>query len=102
MRWLRCATATHANDARRSRVRRCRVCRGASQARWVFRTGEKHRACEALLHLQRLETAGLVIGSLELSEDGKALKYYDVAHFDVHLTAATVAHAAKTLTTPDP
>ena len=54
------------------------------------------------MHLQRLETVGLVIGSLELSEDGKALKFYDVAHFDVHLTAATVASAAKTLTTPDP
>ena len=30
------------------------------------------------MHLQRLETAGLVVGSLELSEDGKALKFYDV------------------------
>ena len=54
------------------------------------------------MHLQRLETAGLVVGSLELSEDGKALKFYDVAHFDVHLTAATVKAAAKTLTTSDP
>ena len=54
------------------------------------------------MHLQRLETAGLVVGSLELSDDGKALKYYDVAHFDVRLTAATVASAATTLTTSDP
>ena len=54
------------------------------------------------MHLQRLEAAGLVVGSLEFSEDGKALKFYDVAHFDVHLTAATVASAAKTLTTSDP
>ncbi len=54
------------------------------------------------MHLQRLETVGLVIGSLELSEDGKALKFYDVAHFDIHLNAATVAAAAKTLTTSDP
>jgi ArsR family transcriptional regulator len=54
------------------------------------------------MHLQRLEAAGLVVGSLELSEDGKALKYYDVAQFDIHLTAATVAAAAQTLTTPDP
>ena len=54
------------------------------------------------MHLQRLETVGLVIGSLELSEDGKALKFYDVAHFDVHLTAATVAAAAQTLTNVDP
>ena len=54
------------------------------------------------MHLQRLETVGLVIGSLELSEDGKALKFYDVAPFDVHLTAATVAAAAQTLATVDP
>ena len=54
------------------------------------------------MHLQRLESVGLVVGSLELSEDGKALKFYDVTDFDIHLTAATVASAAKTLTTSDP
>ena len=54
------------------------------------------------MHLQRLEAVGLVVGSLELSEDGKALKFYDVAHFDVHLTAATVAAAAQTMATVDP
>jgi predicted transcriptional regulator len=31
------------------------------------------------LHLQRLEAAGLIVGSLELSEDGKAMKYYEAA-----------------------
>ncbi|HEY8474655.1 MAG TPA: winged helix-turn-helix domain-containing protein [Natronosporangium sp.] len=50
------------------------------------------------MHLQRLEAAGLVVGHLELSEDGKAMKYYEVADFDIHLTAATLAEAAKTLT----
>ena len=54
------------------------------------------------MHLQRLEAVGLVVGSLELSDDGKALKFYEVAPFDVHLTAATVAAAAETLTTSDP
>ena len=54
------------------------------------------------MHLQRLESVGLVVGSLELSEDGKALKFYDVADFDIHLTAATVASAAMTLTTSTP
>jgi ArsR family transcriptional regulator len=53
------------------------------------------------MHLQRLEAVGLVVGSLELSEAGKALKFYDVAPFDIHLTAATVADAAETLTTSD-
>jgi DNA-binding transcriptional ArsR family regulator len=54
------------------------------------------------MHLQRLEAAGLIVGSLELSEDGKAMKYYEVADFDLHLTAAALAEAAQTLTTPDP
>ena len=54
------------------------------------------------MHLQRLEAAGLITGSLELSEDGKAMKYYEVTDFDLHLTAAALAVAAKTLTTTDP
>ena len=54
------------------------------------------------MHLQRLEAVGLVVGSLELSEDGKALRFYDVTHFDVRLTAATVAAATQTLTSVDP
>ena len=54
------------------------------------------------MHLQRLEAVGLVVGSLELSEDGKALKYYTVAEFDVRLTPTTVAAAARTLTRSDP
>lgn len=54
------------------------------------------------MHLQRLEAAGLITGSLELSEDGKAMKYYEVTDFDLHLTAAALAEAATTLTTSDP
>ena len=53
------------------------------------------------MHLQRLEAAGLVVGSLELSEDGKAMKYYEVAEFDLRLTASALAEAAKTLTRKD-
>jgi ArsR family transcriptional regulator len=54
------------------------------------------------MHLQRLEAAGLIVGSLELSEDGKAMKYYEVADFDLHLSASALAEAAETLTKPDP
>jgi DNA-binding transcriptional ArsR family regulator len=50
------------------------------------------------MHLQRLEAAGLVVGSLELSEDGKAMKYYEVTDFNLHLTASILAQAARTLT----
>ena len=54
------------------------------------------------MHLQRLEAAGLVVGSLELSEDGKAMKFYEVADFDLRLTAPALAVAARTLTRSDP
>lgn len=50
------------------------------------------------MHLQRLEAAGLVVGSLELSEGGKAMKYFEVAPFALHLTPEVVAEAARTLT----
>jgi predicted transcriptional regulator len=53
------------------------------------------------LHLQRLEAAGLIVGSLELSEDGRAMKYYEVADFDLHLSASALAEAAETLTRTD-
>jgi ArsR family transcriptional regulator len=54
------------------------------------------------MHLQRLESAGLIVGHLELSADGKAMKFYEVAEFDLHLTATALAEAAKTLTKSDP
>jgi DNA-binding transcriptional ArsR family regulator len=50
------------------------------------------------LHLQKLEEAGLVVSQLELSRDGKALNYFDVADFDIDLTPAAIAAAAKSLT----
>lgn len=49
------------------------------------------------MHLQRLEAAGLVVGTLELSADGKAMKYFELAEIDLHLTADTLAAAAGTL-----
>jgi predicted transcriptional regulator len=54
------------------------------------------------MHLQRLEAAGLITGSLELSEDGKAMKYYEVTNFDLHLTASILAEAVETMTRSDP
>ena len=50
------------------------------------------------LHLQKLEEAGLVTSKLELSSDGKALNYFEVANFDFELTPAAIAAAARTLT----
>jgi predicted transcriptional regulator len=53
------------------------------------------------LHLQKLEEAGLVTSKLELSSDGKALNYFEVAKFDFELTPAAIAQAAKSLTPSD-
>jgi DNA-binding transcriptional ArsR family regulator len=50
------------------------------------------------LHLQKLEDAGLVTSKLELSQDGKALNYFEVTEFAFHLTPAAIADASKTLT----
>ena len=49
------------------------------------------------LHLQKLEEAGLVRSKLELSADGKALNYFEVADFAVELTPSTIVAAAQTL-----
>lgn len=45
------------------------------------------------MHLDRLEKAGLVTGDLELAPDGKAMKYFTLAPFDVRLNAGTVRDA---------
>lgn len=47
------------------------------------------------MHLEKLEAAGLVQGALELSPDGKAMKYYEIADFDIRLTPDTIAAALK-------
>jgi predicted transcriptional regulator len=51
------------------------------------------------VHLRKLEAAGLVSASVEVSEDGKAMKFYEVAPFALQLTPETIAIAARTLTT---
>jgi predicted transcriptional regulator len=49
------------------------------------------------LHLRKLEQAGLVRSSLELSSDGKALNYFEVASFEMVLTPRAIAKAARSL-----
>jgi predicted transcriptional regulator len=53
------------------------------------------------IHLRKLEQAGLVSSVLELSEDGKSLKFYDVTPFSWSLTPDLIATAAATLTVTD-
>jgi predicted transcriptional regulator len=52
------------------------------------------------LHLQKLEEAGLVSSSMELSPDGKALKFFEVTPFELALSAGAIAAAAQSLTPP--
>ncbi|MBB5852950.1 ArsR/SmtB family transcription factor [Amycolatopsis umgeniensis] len=54
------------------------------------------------LHLRKLEAAGLVSATLELSEDGKAMKFYEVTPFLVELSPDAIAAAVPTLSTPAP
>jgi predicted transcriptional regulator len=53
------------------------------------------------MHLQRLESAGLIEGKLELSDEGKAMKYFEVTPFALHLTPERIAEAMGTLSTND-
>ena len=45
------------------------------------------------MHLERLEKAELVTGRLELSPDGKAMKYFELVPFEVRLTVDTIVAA---------
>jgi DNA-binding transcriptional ArsR family regulator len=47
------------------------------------------------MHLDRLEKAGLVTGQLELSGDGKAMKYFELAPFDLRLNVETITGALR-------
>lgn len=47
------------------------------------------------MHLDRLEKAGLVVGHLELAEDGKAMKYFELVPLDLRLTTSTILDALR-------
>jgi predicted transcriptional regulator len=49
------------------------------------------------VHLRKLESAGLVKSSVEVSDDGKAMKFYEVAPFALYLTPDAIAVATRTL-----
>lgn len=53
------------------------------------------------MHLQKMEAAGLIVGRLELSVEGKAMKYYELAPFALTLDAPTIASLAESLSDSD-
>jgi predicted transcriptional regulator len=73
----------------------------AEERNYVSRLARDLGISRALLqvHLRKLESAGLVTASIEVSADGKAMKFYEVAPFALHLTPETIRTAAQTLTT---
>ncbi|HJS17838.1 MAG TPA: metalloregulator ArsR/SmtB family transcription factor [Anaerolineales bacterium] len=48
-----------------------------------------------IMHLKKLEDAGLVTSRLELSEDGKAMRFYEVADFDIPLSPRFISGIYK-------
>jgi predicted transcriptional regulator len=66
---------------------------------YVSRLARKLGISRALLqvHLRKLEAAGLVKAAIEVSEDGKAMKFYEVTPFAFQLTPETIMVAAQTL-----
>ncbi len=51
------------------------------------------------VHLRRLEAAALVRSTIEVSPDGKAMKFYEVEPFALDVTPETLAAAARTIGT---
>jgi predicted transcriptional regulator len=76
----------------------------ARERNYVSRLARELGISRALLqvHLRKLETAGLVSAHLELSEDGKAMKFYEVNEFVYTLTPQSISVAAQTLSTAGP
>jgi len=71
----------------------------AEERNYVSRLARELGISRALLqvHLRKLEAAGLVSATIEVSQDGKAMKFYEVAPFAVQLTPETIMVAARSL-----
>ena len=71
----------------------------AGERNYVSQLARELGISRALLqvHLRKLEAAGLVTAAIEVSRDGKAMKFYEVAPFALELTPQTIMAAARTL-----
>jgi len=71
----------------------------AEERNYVSQLARELEISRALLqvHLRKLRAAGLVSAVLELSDDGKAMKYYQVTPFALYLTPQAIMVAARTL-----
>jgi DNA-binding transcriptional ArsR family regulator len=71
----------------------------AEERNYVSRLARDLGISRALLqvHLRKLEAARLVSAAIEVSGDGKAMKFYEVVPFALHLTPEAIMAAARTL-----
>jgi predicted transcriptional regulator len=71
----------------------------AAERNYVSQLARELGISRALLqvHLRKLEGAGLVSADIEVSEDGKAMKYYEVTPFALRLTPESIGDAVRTL-----
>jgi predicted transcriptional regulator len=71
----------------------------AEERNYVSQLARELDISRALLqvHLRKLVAAGLVSATIEVSEDGKAMKFYEVTPFAVQLTPKTITAAARSL-----
>ena len=71
----------------------------AAERNYVSQLARELDISRALLqvHLRKLQAAGLVSADIEVSEDGKAMKFYEVTPFALQLTPQTIMAAARTL-----
>ena len=74
----------------------------AEERTYVSQLARQLGISRALLqvHLRKLEAAGLVSAAIEVSEDGKAMKFYEVTPFTLQ-PPKTIMVAAHTLSTDD-
>jgi predicted transcriptional regulator len=72
----------------------------AQQRTYVSQLARELGISRALLqvHLRKLQAAGLVSAVVEVSQDGKAMKFYEVTPFTIQLTPKEIMAAAATLT----
>src|SRR5215471_6988222 len=72
----------------------------AEERNYVSQLARELGISRALLQVQlrKLEAAGLISAAIEVSGDGKAMKFYDVTPFALRLNPDTIMVAARTLT----
>ncbi|MBV9792800.1 MAG: winged helix-turn-helix transcriptional regulator [Actinobacteria bacterium] len=71
----------------------------AAERNYVSQLARELDISRALLqvHLRKLQAAGLVTADIEVSADGKAMKFYEVTPFALQLTPQAIQVAVRTL-----